>query len=98
MLVFVTSIQHSPSGKYFTRAQVPDNVPDLLQPLSGLVSFQPRENVSVSKYSVMSLNDSSEIISGTSGRPSMEATNLAISAGDPHHAPAPERRGMLFPP
>ena len=67
MLVFVMSTQHSPSGKCLTSAQVPDNVPDLLQPLSGLVSFQPSENVSVSKYSVICLNDSSEIISGMPG-------------------------------
>ena len=29
---------------------------------------------------------------------SAKVRSLAISAGDPHHAPAPESNGMLFPP
>ena len=98
ILVFVIMIQHSPSGKYLTRALVPANVPVLLQPFQGVESFHPSANVSLSKYSVICATLSGEIMSLTSGLPSMDATNLASSAVEPHHAPAPESIGRLLPP
>jgi V/A-type H+-transporting ATPase subunit I len=75
-----------------------ENVPVLLQPTPGVVSFHPSENVLWSKYSTICSTAFFDIMSGTSSRPSMEATSFASSAVDPHHAPAPESKVMLLPP
>ena len=46
--VLAMNTQHSPSGKVFTRACVPEKEPERVHSPVGLVSFQPREKVSAS--------------------------------------------------
>ena len=81
-----------------TRAEVPDNVPVLVHSPVGLVSFQPSEYVSGSNHSVIAATLSREMMSGTSGLPSMEATNLASSGVEVTQAPAPDNDLMSLPP
>ena len=79
-------------------ALVPEQVPVRVHSPVGLVSFHPREKVSRSNHSVMRRTLSTLMMSGTSGRPSMEATKRQSSAVEAAQAPAPERVGMSLPP
>ena len=90
--------QVSPSGKVFTRAEVPENEPVRVHSPSTVQSTQPSEKISSDRRAVIWYTVKGFTWSATAGMPSMEATKRASSGVEPIQAPAPDSPWMSLPP